>query len=194
MAKVKSPLFSMSASGQLGKSLVYMSWKGIDDVRTYVIPANPRSAGQVTQRGYFSAAVALWHATAFNAVDKVAFNTWSAQAAKPRSGFNQFVDSVVTGLAIPHTWEPIYEIVVSVIAAATFHIAAVGVVANTYVGHIGLTPSTMNTEFVVTNTDGALSADPDTLVASTPYYWWIEDTTASEDARTGIVRTTTIAA
>jgi len=194
MAKVTSPLFSMGASGQLGKSLVYMTWKGIDDVRQYVIPANPKTAGQVAQRGYFSAAVALWHATPFNTADKVAFNLLAAQAAKPRSGFNQFVDSVCTALAIPDTWNPISAIVVSVIAAATFHIAADGVVGDTYEGYIGLTPSTMNTSFVVTNTAGALTADPADLIASTTYYWYIDDTTASEAARTGIVKTKTIAA
>jgi len=194
MAKVTSPLFSMGASGQLGKSLVYMTWKGIDDVRQYVIPANPKSPDQTTQRGYFSSAVALWHATAFNAADKGAFNLWAAQAAKPRSGFNQFIDSVTTALAIPYTWSPIYAIVVSTIAATTFSIAATGVTANTYTGRIGLTPSTMNTVFAVTNTDGALTADPTGLVALTTYYWYIDDTTASEAARTGIVKTKTIAA
>lgn len=194
MAIVRSPLFSMSASGQLGKSLVYMTWKGIDDVRQYVIPSNPKSPGQVLQRGYFITAVALWHSTAFNAADKAAFNLWASLAAWPRSGFNQFVDSVVTGLRLAHTWNPISAIVVSGIAAATFHIAADGKTGDTYEGYIGLTPSTMNTSFVVTNTAGALTADPADLVASTVYYWYIDDTTADEDARTGIVRTVTIAA
>jgi cytochrome b len=194
MAKVKSPLFSMGASGKLGGALVYGTWKGIDVVRTYVIPANPQSTGQTTQRGYFTAAVLLWHTTAFNAADKAAFNLWASQAAAARSGFNQFMDSVITALRAVHTWNPISAIVVSAIAATTFHIAATGKTGDTYVGHIGLTPSTMNTTFVVTNTAGALTADPATLIASTPYYWYIDDTTASEDARTGIVRTVTIAA
>jgi len=184
----------MSASGQLGKSLVYMTWKGIDDVRQYVIPANPKSAAQTTQRGYFSDAVALWHATLFNAADVAAINLWAAQSAKPRSGFNQFVDSVVTALAIPNTWKAIKTIVVSEIQAAQFTIAAVGTSGNTYTGKIGLTPSTMNTTFEVANDAGTLSATPATLVANTTYYWWIDDTTASEAGRTGIVKTKTAAA
>ena len=194
MAIVRSPLFSMSASGQLGKSLVYMTWKGIDDVRQYVIPANPKSPGQVTQRNRLKAAVLLWHTTTWNAADKAAFNLWASLAAWPRSGFNQFVDSVVTALKAAHTWNPISLIVVSVIAATTFHIACTGKTGDTYIGWIGLTPSTMNTSFVVTNTAGALTADPASLIASTVYFWYIDDTTASEDARTGITRTVTIAA
>lgn len=194
MAKVTSPLFSMGATGQLGKSLVYMVWKGINDVRSYVIPANPQTAAQQTQRGYFTTAVGLWHSVALNAADKTAMNTWAAQAASPRSGFNQWVDAIVTALKLAHTWNSIYAIVVSAIGAATFHIACTGVTAHTYTGKIGLTPSTMNTTFAVTNTAGALSADPAGLIASTVYYWYIDDTTASEDARTGIVKTTTAAA
>lgn len=194
MAIVRSPLFSMSASGQLGKSLVYMTWKGIDDVRQYVIPSNPKSTLQTAQRNRFKTAVALWHSTAFNAADKAAFNLWASLSAWPRSGFNQFIDSVATALKAVHTWNPISAIVVSSITATQFAIAAVGKSGDTYTGKIGLTPSTMNTVFTVTNTAGALTATPDTLIASTVYYWYIDDTTASEDARTGIVRTVTIAA
>jgi hypothetical protein len=194
MAKVFSPLFSMGASGQLGKSLVYMAWKGIDDVRMYVIPSNPKTPLQVAQRARLHTAVDLWHATAFNAADVGAFNLWASQASSPRSGFNQFVDSVVTALKDVHTWTPISGIVVSVIADDTFHIAAVGTAAHTYTGKIGLTPSTMNTAFAVTNTAGVLTADPADLIPSTPYYWYLDDTTASEDGRSGIVRTATVAA
>jgi len=50
MAKVKGPLFSLDARGQIAKTLVYMGWKGIADVRKYVIPANPNTAAQQTQR------------------------------------------------------------------------------------------------------------------------------------------------
>ncbi|MBA7587394.1 hypothetical protein ES708_29423 [subsurface metagenome] len=61
MAKVKGPLFSLGASGQLAKTLVYADWKGIDYVRQYVIPANPKTAEQQEQRGFFTAAIDAWH-------------------------------------------------------------------------------------------------------------------------------------
>lgn len=50
MAKVTMPLGSLSASGSLGKALVFAGWKGIQYVRKYVIPANPQSADQGDQR------------------------------------------------------------------------------------------------------------------------------------------------
>ncbi|GAH96000.1 unnamed protein product, partial [marine sediment metagenome] len=37
MAKLKGPLFSLGASQQLGKALVFFGWKGLDVVREYVI-------------------------------------------------------------------------------------------------------------------------------------------------------------
>lgn len=72
MAKLKSPLLSLGASGQLGKSIVFTPWKGLDNVREYVIPANPRTSGQNTQRGYFTAAVALVHTAQGLAADPLA--------------------------------------------------------------------------------------------------------------------------
>ena len=50
MAKVTGPLMSMSASGALGKALVYFPWKGYAVVREWLKPANPQSATQGDQR------------------------------------------------------------------------------------------------------------------------------------------------
>lgn len=194
MAKVTAPLFSMGASGQLGKSLVYMTWKGIDDVRIYVKPANPNTAGQQTQRGYFDTAVGLWHSVAFNVADKTAFNLWAAQAAMAMSGFNRFVKAVVDCLVAGSAWESISALVVSGIAATDFDVAAVGATGNTYTLKIGTSPSTMNTTVAVVNTGGALTANPTGLSAATTYYFQISDTTAVHQGYTGIVKVKTLAA
>src|SRR3989304_5419175 len=45
MAKLKAPLLSFGASGKLADTLVYFPWKGLAVVRSYVIPANPNTAG-----------------------------------------------------------------------------------------------------------------------------------------------------
>ncbi len=62
MAKLKAPLMSLGASGQLGKALVFFPWKGIHAVRTHVVPTNPDTDAQKLQRGYMTAAVAAIHA------------------------------------------------------------------------------------------------------------------------------------
>ena len=46
MAKLTGPLFSLDARGKLGKSLVFIGWKGIKTVRQWLVPANPKSTGQ----------------------------------------------------------------------------------------------------------------------------------------------------
>ena len=54
MAKLKAPLLSLGASGAIGRSIVFFPWKGLDCAREYVIPSNPKSTGQLTQRGYLT--------------------------------------------------------------------------------------------------------------------------------------------
>lgn len=103
MAKVTGPLFSISASGQIAKTLVYMKWKGLDDVRKYVVPANPNTAGQQTQRGYVTAGVGVWHTTVWHDVDFTAWNLFASTLSKVMSGFNAFIKlyltAVVAGLS-----------------------------------------------------------------------------------------------
>ncbi len=49
-AKVSGPLYSLSASGTLGKAMTYFGWKGTNVVRQWLKPANPMSPGQGDQR------------------------------------------------------------------------------------------------------------------------------------------------
>ena len=101
MAKVNAPLFSFNASGKLADALVYFCWKGLDVVRSYVVPSNPKSAAQTTQRGYLSAAVTAIHtaqalaADAFAALDAAAYSLWGSCFASPRTWFNQAVKNWV---------------------------------------------------------------------------------------------------
>ena len=46
MAKVWGPLHSDDARGKLAKSLVFMGWKGIKTVRTWLKPTNPQREKQ----------------------------------------------------------------------------------------------------------------------------------------------------
>lgn len=107
MAKLKGPLFSLGASGQLGKTVVYFGWKGLDVVREYVVPSNPRTAGQTTQRGYMTGAVAAIHnaqALATNPLDAEdisAYSLWALVVKSATTWFNQacknWIDTMVAG-------------------------------------------------------------------------------------------------
>jgi len=97
VAKLKAPLLSLGASGAIGKSLVYFGWKGIDAVREYVIPSNPQTALQTTQRGYLTDAVALIHAAQAAAAnpleeaDQVAYSALATAKGTIQTWFNQAV-------------------------------------------------------------------------------------------------------
>src|SRR3989304_1279249 len=95
MAKLKAPLLSFGASGKLADTLVYFPWKGLAVVRSYVIPANPNSAGQQTQRGILTESVASWHALGLDDDDVTAWNRYAASRPTPQSGFNAFVKDFV---------------------------------------------------------------------------------------------------
>lgn len=108
MAKLKGPLFSLGATQQLGKALVFFPWKGLNVVREYVVPANPRTGLQLTQRGYVTAAVADIHAAQGHATlpmsvtDTTAYALWASVVKAATTWFNQavknFLDQNVAGL------------------------------------------------------------------------------------------------
>lgn len=85
---------SFSASGKIADALVYFDWKGLNVVREYVIPANPNTALQQTQRGYLTAAVAKIHAcqilaaNALDAEDTAAYRLLGSALSKVMTWFN----------------------------------------------------------------------------------------------------------
>lgn len=95
MAKLKGPLFSLGAAGAVGKTLVYFGWKGIDAVREYVVPSNPKSAEQIIQRGYLTDAVALIHtaqaraAGALGEEDQTAYSALASAKGTIQTWFNR---------------------------------------------------------------------------------------------------------
>ncbi|MBA7591681.1 hypothetical protein ES708_33841 [subsurface metagenome] len=107
MAKLKGPLFSLGASQQLGKTLVYFAWKGLNVVREYVVPANPKTALQQAQRAHLTAAVAGIHTAQADAtnplasIDQVAYSALAAVKGIIMTWFNMavklWIDVAVAG-------------------------------------------------------------------------------------------------
>ncbi len=60
MARLTGALFSLAASGTIADTLTFAKWKGIQYVRTRVIPANPNSANQQEVRNTFTTLNELW--------------------------------------------------------------------------------------------------------------------------------------
>ncbi len=111
MAKLKAPLFSLGASGQIGKALVYFGWKGLNVVREHVVPSNPKTTAQTTQRGYLTDAVTRVHwaqARATNPLDEADVSAYALKGSTrptPRTWFNEaikmMVDCLVAGKNYP---------------------------------------------------------------------------------------------
>lgn len=95
MAIVKGPLLSLDARGQIGQALVYLGWKGLKTVRQYVIPANPQTADQVTQRGLLTDTVAAWKNYFTGPTARVAWDRSALLDARPMSGFNIFTSNAM---------------------------------------------------------------------------------------------------
>lgn len=108
MAKLKGPLFSLGATQQLGKTLVFFGWKGLNVVREYVVPANPRTTSQVTQRGFLTDIVGKIHAAQASTthplkeIDILAYALLASVVQSATTWFNQCVrdgiDQLVAGL------------------------------------------------------------------------------------------------
>jgi hypothetical protein len=87
MAKTNGPLFSLEASGTIGKAITYGKNKGRNFVRVRVTPANPQTAAQTGVRSNFSGLVLLWKAN--TAALESAFATIATQ--RQISSYNAFI-------------------------------------------------------------------------------------------------------
>lgn len=86
-AIVTGPLFSLSASGQIAKALVYSTWKGRNYVREYVIGANPNTLDQRTRRAMMGFLSKWWAG-----LDATEQGSWATDAAARNiSPFNQMM-------------------------------------------------------------------------------------------------------
>jgi len=79
-----SPLISQ-ASGATGP-IVASRWRGIDYIRERIVPANPKSADQMTQRNFLTKCVAWWH----DLEEQVQDYCKLLVLGEPMSGFNAF--------------------------------------------------------------------------------------------------------
>lgn len=192
MAKVKAPLMSFDARGQIAKSLVYLGWKGLKTVRQYVIPANPKSAGQQTQRGYFAAAVEDWHTEGFSAVDVTAWNLLALASKIALSGFNMLVKLKVACAVATDGWVPLVNCLITSIANDGALITITGTTGQTVKLFWGVSKTAMVNEEAMADGDPDYSVTLSACSASTKIYLYIIDTTASNQARTGIYEFTTL--
>lgn len=87
MSKVTAPLFGFKASGQVGKAIVFGSWRGVDYVRQHVTPANPQTTSQTTTRTTFATLREMWKVN-----PGIGREPWEAFASgRPFLGLNKYI-------------------------------------------------------------------------------------------------------
>lgn len=87
MAKLTGPLLSFGAEGQIGKSMVVASWRGVKYARQYVKPANPQTQAQMNIRLLFAYLREMWKRAPAEIIE-----TWNAFAkGRPYTGMNKLV-------------------------------------------------------------------------------------------------------
>ena len=88
MARVSGPLFSMSASGTVGKAITFGIWKGRPWCRVWFKPENPKSDKQVNVRYAMTLLVAFWQS-----LGDINKGIWYDYAAPfGMSGYNKIVE------------------------------------------------------------------------------------------------------
>lgn len=87
MAKVNGPFLSFGGRGQIGKAMVAAKWRGVQYVREYVVPANPRTVAQQGVRKLFAYLREMW-----KLAPSETLAAWNAFASgRPFTGMNKYI-------------------------------------------------------------------------------------------------------
>ena len=188
MAKVKGPLFSMDARGQIAKSLVYMGWKGLKTVRQYVIPSNPDTEDQQTQRNYFKAAVEEWHTDGFTELDAEAWDLYALALKVAMSGFNVCMKLKILAKVAVLTWLKLVDITIEAPTTTGCVVTIATATDQTLSIYYGTSKTSMfGTEVGVWVTDTTTF----TLTGLSPgveYFFYVKTTLGTGAERTGIYK------
>lgn len=196
MAKLKGPLFSLGASGQLAKTLVFGAWKGLNTVRSYVVPANPKSAAQLIQRAFMTAIVDLIHnsqaaiTNPWTSADKSAYARAGSLHTTPRTWFNE-ATKICLDAAVD---EQTYAILRAGLAtynggvSAIFFLAAEGFAAKQGIVKYGVSKTSMLSSVNGDVATGVMTATLTGLVLNTFYYiqWQADPIALTNVVKSGI--------
>ncbi|GAH38474.1 unnamed protein product, partial [marine sediment metagenome] len=186
MAKVKGGLFSLGAEGKIAGKTIHRKLKGIKTAKKYVIPGNPKTEDQKTQRDYLKDAVLGWKTDGYSDLDIGAWKLFASIQKKILSGYNLFLRKRINADKDDKTWTKLTNCVISDITGVGSKVVIN--VAYDLAGKlfIGTSKVLMLREVSgVFNTDHYTFSIND-LSILTKYYFYIENKAEGEEARTGI--------
>jgi hypothetical protein len=186
MAKTRAPLLSFGARGQIGKTAVYASWRGVPYVRERVTPANPRTTSQTNNRSIFGNMRAIW-----KVMPADARAPWDAFASgRPFTGMNAFLGQNVAALQGD---SDLTDLILSPGARGGFPAASVSAVTGGAGGEIDvtITAPTLPSGWTVTDTFAVAVEDFDpTTTAPGVVFSASDNSSPYEPNLTGLTATT----
>ena len=185
MAKVEGPLFSIDADGKIAKSLIHMKRKGRHDVRRYVIPVNPKSDDQKTQRNFLKEAVYNWKNDGYTEIDIEAWNLYAKTIGDISSGYNMFLRHKINADKEGKEWTKLYDYVVVSLAKVDANISIKTPEETGAKLYIGTSPKVMVRAIDGIFLENGYSYSIDELEPSTRYYMYVANRN-NNVSRTGI--------
>jgi len=185
LAKVEGPLFSIDADGKIAKSLIHMKRKGRHDVRRYVIPVNPKSDDQKTQRNFLKEAVYNWKNDGYTEIDIEAWNLYAKTIGDISSGYNMFLRHQINANKEGKEWTKLYDYVVVSLTNVEANISIKTPEETGARLYIGTSPKVMVRAIDGIFLENGYSYSIDELEPSTRYYMYVANRN-NNVSRTGI--------
>ncbi|MBA7573066.1 hypothetical protein ES708_14855 [subsurface metagenome] len=177
---------SINAIGTIGKKLIFRERKKIKDVKKYVIPKNPKSEGQNTQRGYLRTAIEAWKTDGFNRLDFEAWGRLASIQKKILSGINIYTSLRINQLKEGKTWTKITDYYLESVGEPWAYIEFKCASDKNGKLYLGTSPHVMLEEWSAGCAMGKYYITLLNLTKGTRYYFYVENTAENESARTGI--------
>jgi len=189
MAKLTAPLFSFGASGALAKALVYFPWKGLNVVRQYVVPANPKSDAQVAQRAFLTAAVDEIHAGMvypshpLTSADKSAYSLLASVKGIIMTWFNSMAKTMIDAMIDLHVYMALVSGACTYLAATTATAVMWSVKEEAPVGDVfyGTSKTALLKSVAANFAAHTISVTLTGLTVGTTYYWQWRKTAVGTD-------------
>lgn len=109
MAKLLAPLLGFGAHGQIAKTVVAYTWNGINCLRAYVVPSDPKTAPQLAQRAIHKTAHDGYKLYFSNEQTKTSWNLYRTTRRIHGTGYTCYMSSALKTLVGGESpWSP-YE-------------------------------------------------------------------------------------
>jgi len=172
--------------GTIDKKLIYRKRKGINDVKKYTKTVNPDLPGQLIQKEYFKEAIEAWKIDGYSKKDIEAWNLYARTLKKSFSGFNMFARFKINADIEEKTWEKLTNCIIYNVTGVGFK---VDININSDLSgklYIGSSKFSMIREITGVFSVNKYTFEVNELLQETKYYFFIKNTAAGKNGRTGI--------